>query len=108
MCLLLHGLGEGKWRRKRGQEVAPGLQGLFRAPVVSDLELRREVQHLRSHFPMAAGMLAQLKRPPTMPPFPPRSLGFYFSTPKCVPVSHEPQITFSGPQATVEIPIWPS
>lgn len=24
VCLLLHGLSEGKWRRKRGQEMAPG------------------------------------------------------------------------------------
>lgn len=31
----------------------PGLQGLFRAPVVSDVDMRREVQHLQvsSHSP---------------------------------------------------------
>lgn len=46
VCLPLHGLGEGKWRRKRGQEMAPGLQGLFRAPMMSDLDMRREAQHL--------------------------------------------------------------
>lgn len=39
----------------------PGLQGLFRAPVVSDLD--REVPRVSSHSPVAAGILAQLKRP---------------------------------------------
>lgn len=51
VCLLLHGLSEGKWRRKRGQEMAPGC---IRAPMMSDLDVRREAQYLLVSSPSPA------------------------------------------------------
>lgn len=60
------------------------LQGLLRAPIMSDLDVRREAQHLLVSSPtllQQQGNPSPVQRGPLNASFPPRSLGFYSSSP---------------------------
>lgn len=61
-----------------------GLQGLLRAPIMSDLDVRREALHLlvsSPTLPQQQGNPSPVQRGPLNASFPPSSLGFYSSSP---------------------------
>lgn len=62
----------------------PGLQGLFRAPTVSDLDMRRKAQHLLESsliLRWQKGNPSTVQRALLDAPSPPRGLGLFCSSP---------------------------
>lgn len=87
------------------------LQGLLRAPIMSDLDVRREALHLlvsSPTLPQQQGNPSPVQRGPLNGSFPPKKPWVLLFLSKCVPDSCEPQTTFSGPPTTVDIQVWPS
>lgn len=88
----------------------PGLQGPFRAPMMSDLDIEEAGSVPAgepSHSPVAMDKrsLAQVREEARRCLLSPKKPGTLFFHSTLVPVSRESQPLLSGPQAIIEIPV---